>query len=62
MQTEIINLNDLVKKEHPYRKLLSIIDFQGLVIRQRCQISTLDTKANSKGVKSLLSTLDIKFI
>ena len=30
MQTEIVNLNDLVKKDHPYRKLLSIIDFSGL--------------------------------
>lgn len=27
MQTELVNLNDLVKKNHPYRKLLSIIDF-----------------------------------
>ncbi len=30
MQTEIVNLNDLVKKDHPYRRLLSIIDFAGL--------------------------------
>jgi transposase, IS5 family len=30
MQTEIVNLNDLVKRDHPYRKLLSIIDFVGL--------------------------------
>lgn len=30
MQTEIVNLDDLVKKDHPYRKLLSIIDFLGL--------------------------------
>jgi len=30
MQTEIVNLNDLVKKDHPYRKLLSIIDFSRL--------------------------------
>ena len=30
MQTEIVNLNDLVKKDHPYRKLLSIIDFASL--------------------------------
>jgi len=29
MQTEIVNLNDLVKKNHPYRTL-SIIDFAGL--------------------------------
>ena len=27
MQTETVNLNDLVKKDHPYRRLLSIIDF-----------------------------------
>ena len=27
MQTEIVNLNDLVKKDYPYRRLLSIIDF-----------------------------------
>ena len=30
MQIEIVNLNDLVKKNHPYRTLLSIIDFSGL--------------------------------
>ena len=30
MQIEIVNLNDLVKKDHPYRKLLTIIDFSGL--------------------------------
>ena len=30
MQTEIVNLNDWVKKDHPYRRLLSIIDFAGL--------------------------------
>ena len=30
MQTEIVNLNDLVKQNHPYRTLLSIIDFAGL--------------------------------
>jgi hypothetical protein len=30
MQIEIVNLNDLVKKDHPYRKLLTIIDFTGL--------------------------------
>jgi len=30
MQIEIVNLNDLVKKDHPYRKLLTIIDFAGL--------------------------------
>ncbi len=30
MQTEIVNLNDIVKQNHPYRTLLSIIDFAGL--------------------------------
>ena len=30
MQIEIVNLNDLVKKNHPYCTLLSIIDFSGL--------------------------------
>ena len=30
MQIEIVNLNDLIKKNHPYRTLLSIIDFSGI--------------------------------
>ena len=30
MQTDIVNLNDLVKKDHPYRTPLSIIDFTEL--------------------------------
>ena len=30
MQIEIVNLNDLVKKNHPYCTLLSIIAFSGL--------------------------------
>jgi len=32
MQIEIVNLNDLVKKDHPYRKLLAIIDFAGILL------------------------------
>jgi hypothetical protein len=35
MQIEIVNLNDLVKKEHHYRKLLAIIGFQLLVFNGR---------------------------
>ena len=31
MQTEIVNLNDLVKKDRPYRRLLLMIDFPSLV-------------------------------
>lgn len=27
MQIEIVNLNDLLKKNHPYRILFSMIDF-----------------------------------
>ena len=29
-QTEIVNLEDLVEQSHPYRKLLSLVDFHGL--------------------------------
>ena len=31
MPIAIVNLNDLVKKDHPYRKLLAIIDFTRLI-------------------------------
>jgi len=31
MQIEIVNLNDLTRKDYPYRKMLSIIDFAGLI-------------------------------
>ena len=35
MQIEIVNLNDLVKKDHPYRKLLAVIDFALSILHYR---------------------------
>jgi len=47
MQTEIVNLNDLVKKDHPYRKLLLIFNCVREQLKQKGFIREIFTFVDS---------------
>lgn len=61
-QTEIVNLNELVRQDHPYRKLLSLIDFQGLSKVLKVIKKNYETGRKGYSVEQCLKMLVLQFM
>lgn len=61
-QTQIVNLNELVKQDHPYRKLLSLIDFSGLSKTLKNIKKNQESGRKGYGIEKCLKMLVLQFM
>ena len=61
-QTEIVSLDELVKQDHPYRKLLSLVDFRGLSKTLKEIKRNQETGRKGYSVEQCLKMLVLQFM
>lgn len=61
-QTEIVSLEELVKQDHPYRKLLSLVDFHGLSKTLKEIKRNQETGRKGYSVEQCLKMLVLQFM